>query len=126
MPKTNQSQPATINPFFVLARQADLSNERFQQQALDELDELEKQTATVFKLAIQPLQEEIANSNTGEIPLSTAVQMSDLLSFTDSILTYLAEVRPFVKANSTLHREKEKDPSFGNIHGRKHEHTCIQ
>ncbi len=97
MPKTNQSQPATINPFFVLARQADLSNERFQQQALDELDELEKQTATVFKLAIQPLQEEIANSNTGEIPLSTAVQMSDLLSFTDSILTYLAEVRPFVK-----------------------------
>ena len=42
MPKTNQSQPATINPFFVLARQADLSNERFQQQALDELDELEK------------------------------------------------------------------------------------
>lgn len=97
MPKTNQSQPATINPFFVLARQADLSNDRFQQQALDELDELEKQTATVFKLAIQPLQEEIANSNTGEIPLSTAVQMSDLLSFTDSILTYLAEVRPFVK-----------------------------
>lgn len=97
MPKTNQSQPATINPFFVLARQADLSNERFQQQALDELDVLEKQTATVFKLAIQPLQEEIANSNTGEIPLSTAVQMSDLLSFTDSILTYLAEVRPFVK-----------------------------
>ena len=75
MPKTNQSQPATINPFFVLARQADLSNERFQQQALDELDELEKQTATVFKLAIQPLQEEIANSNTGEIPLSTAVQI---------------------------------------------------
>ncbi|WP_337948438.1 hypothetical protein [Parasutterella sp.] len=97
MPKTNQSQPATINPFFVLARQADLSNDRFQQQALDELDELEKQTATVFKLAIQPLQEEIANSTTGEIPLSTAVQMSDLLSFTDSILTYLAEVRPFVK-----------------------------
>lgn len=94
MPKTNQSQPATINPFFVLARQADLSNDRFQQQALDEL---EKQTATVFKLAIQPLQEEIANSTTGEIPLSTAVQMSDLLSFTDSILTYLAEVRPFVK-----------------------------
>lgn len=92
MPKTNQSQPATINPFFVLARQADLSNDRFQQQALDELDELEKQTATVFKLAIQPLQEEIANSTTGEIPLSTAVQMSDLLSFTDSILTYLAEV----------------------------------
>jgi len=80
-----------------LARQADLSNDRFQQQALDELDELEKQTATVFKLAIQPLQEEIANSTTGEIPLSTAVQMSDLLSFTDSILTYLAEVRPFVK-----------------------------
>lgn len=97
MPKTNQSQPSTINPFFVLARQADLSNDRFQQQALDELDELEKQTATVFKLAIQPLQEEIANSTTGEIPLSTAVQMSDLLSFTDSILTYLAEVRPFVK-----------------------------
>jgi|GEM_PF-6032995 len=97
MPKTNQSQPATINPFFVLARQADLSNDRFQQQALDELDELEKQTATVFKLAIQPLQEEIANSTIGEIPLSTAVQMSDLLSFTDSILTYLAEVRPFVK-----------------------------
>lgn len=97
MPKTNQSQPATINPFFVLARQADLSNDRFQQKALDELDELEKQTATVFKLAIQPLQEEIANSTTGEIPLSTAVQMSDLLSFTDSILTYLAEVRPFVK-----------------------------
>lgn len=97
MPKTNQSQPATINPFFVLARQADLSNDRFQQQALDELDELEKQTATVFKLEIQPLQEEIANSTTGEIPLSTAVQMSDLLSFTDSILTYLAEVRPFVK-----------------------------
>lgn len=97
MPKTNQSQPATINPFFVLARQADLSNDRFQQQALDELDELEKQTATVFKLAIQPLQEEMANSTTGEIPLSTAVQMSDLLSFTDSILTYLAEVRPFVK-----------------------------
>lgn len=97
MPKTNQSQPATINPFFVLARQADLSNDRFQQQALDELDELEKQTATVFKLAIQPLQEEIANSTTGEIPLSTAVQMSDLLSFTDSILTHLAEVRPFVK-----------------------------
>lgn len=97
MTKHNKAPSTAVNPFFLLARQASFSDERFQQLALDELDELENQTATVFKLAIQPLQEEIANSTTPNIPLSTAVQISDLLSFTDSILSYLAGVRPLIK-----------------------------
>lgn len=87
---------APVNPFFILAREADLSDERFQTRARAELDDLERQAATVFKLAIQPLQDEILDSSDGTIPAETVFRIFDLLGFTDSILHYLAEARTSV------------------------------